>query len=266
MQEDSPMPFSLVILISHALEPHFTFPQNAIATEQIMLRWIHFIFGIIWIGLLYFFNLVSFPTMKQLEASVRGKLYPVLMSRAMGWLRWSALVTVIAGMRYFWMILAADAENTGNSRLTLRWFGEWLVVWLVAYALIYPLQLPRKGILDNAWIRSIAIAIIVIAASYVVLDLNAGPQSSNSHLSISVGGGIGFLMLLNTWGVVWRVQKRLIEWTRLNVEHGTPMPPEAERLARWGYLASRVGFWLSFPMLFFMGAADHYPFLSSITD
>jgi uncharacterized membrane protein len=266
MQEDSPMPFSLDILISHALEPHFTFPQNAIATEQIMLRWIHFIFGIIWIGLLYFFNLVSFPTMKQLEASVRGKLYPVLMSRAMGWLRWSALVTVIAGMRYFWMILAADAENTGNSRLTLRWFGEWLVVWLVAYALIYPLQLPRKGILDNAWIRSIAIAIIVIAASYVVLDLNAGPQSSNSHLSISVGGGIGFLMLLNTWGVVWRVQKRLIEWTRLNVEHGTPMPPEAERLARWGYLASRVGFWLSFPMLFFMGAADHYPFLSSITD
>jgi uncharacterized membrane protein len=257
---------SLVISFSLALEPHISFPQNGIATEQIMLRWIHFIFGIIWIGLLYFFNLVSFPTMKQLEASVRGKLYPVLMSRAMGWFRWSAFITVVAGMRYFWMILAADAQNAGNSRLTLRWFGEWLVVWLVAYALVYPFQLPRKGILDNAWIRTIAIATIVIAASYVVLDLNAGPQSSNSHLSISVGGGIGFLMLLNTWGVVWRVQKRLIEWTRLNVEHGTPMPPEAERFARWGYLASRVGFWLSFPMLFFMGAADHYPFLSSITD
>src|SRR5208282_1535502 len=63
--------------------PHFSFPQNPIATEQIMLRWLHFIFGIIWIGLLYFFNLVGFPTMKQLEASVRAKLYPVLMSRAM---------------------------------------------------------------------------------------------------------------------------------------------------------------------------------------
>jgi uncharacterized membrane protein len=260
------MLFSLLVFIFHALEPHFSFPQNAIATEQIMLRWIHFIFGIIWIGLLYFFNLVGFPTMKQLEASVRGKLYPVLMSRAMGWFRWSALVTVVAGMRYFWMILAADAQNAGNNRLALRWFGEWLVVWLVAYALVYPIQLPAKGIRDNPWVRTIAIAVIVVAASYVVLDLNGGPQSSNSHLSISVGGGIGFLMLLNTWGVVWRVQKRLIEWTRLNVEHGTPMPPEAERLARWSYLASRVGFWLSFPMLFFMGASDHYPFLSSITD
>ena len=170
------------------------------------------------------------------------------------------------GLAYFWIILAADAQNAGNPRLALRWFGEWLAVWLVAYALIYPFQLPSKGILDNPWVRTIAVAAIVIAASWIVLDLNGGPLSSNSHLSISVGGGIGLLMLLNTWGVVWRAQKRLIAWTRANVEQGTPMPAEAERLARWSYIASRVGFWLSFPMLFFMGAADHYPFLSGITD
>jgi hypothetical protein len=68
---------------------------------------------------------------------------------------------------------------------------------------------------------------------------------------------------MNTWGVVWRAQQRLIIWTRENAEHGTPLPPQAARLARWSFLASRVGFWLSFPMLFFMGAAEHYPFLSS---
>lgn len=255
----------VAMFILHTVEPHFSFPQGA-ATEQIVLRWIHFVGGIIWIGLLYFFNLVGFPTMKQLDASVRGKIFPVLMSRAMGWFRWSAFWTVLAGLRYFWMILAADAQNAGNHRLALRWFGEWFVIWLVAYVLIYPFQLPSKGILDNRWVRTIAIAAIVIAASWIVLDLNAGPQSSNSHLSISVGGGIGLLMLMNTWGVVWRAQKRLIAWTRASVELGTPMPLEAERLARWAYIASRVGFWLSFPMLFFMGAAEHYPFLSSITD
>jgi uncharacterized membrane protein len=42
------------------------------------------------------------------------------------------------------------------------------------------------------------------------------------------------------------------------------MPAEADRLRRWGFLASRVAFWLSIPMLFFMGAAEHYPVLSNI--
>ncbi|MGA8021796.1 MAG: hypothetical protein WCC18_10235 [Candidatus Acidiferrales bacterium] len=257
------MSFPVLAVAVHALEPHFSFPQGP-AIELIMLRWLHFIFGIIWVGLLYFFNLVGFPTMKQLEPPVRAKLYPVLMTRAMNWFRWSALITVLVGLRYYFTILSADAHNSGNPALALRWFGWWLLVWLVAYALIYPFQMPSKGILNNPWLRTIAIAAIVIAASWIVLDLNSGEQVSNAHLCIAVGGGIGFLMLMNTWGVVWRVQKKLIAWTRASVEHGTPMPPEAERLARWGFLASRVGFWLSFPMLFFMGAAEHYPFLSSV--
>src|SRR5215469_1291537 len=241
---------------ARAIGPQFSFPQNAVANEQIALRWTHFVAGIIWIGLLYFFNLVVFPTMKQLEAPVRGKVYPVMMSRAMSWFRWSALITVIAGLRYFWLILAADAHNAGNPALALKWFGAWFAAWLVAYALIYPLQLPAKGALGNGWLRASGVAVVVILASWVVLRMNASPQSSNSHLSISIGGGIGLLMMLNTWGVVWRVQKRLIAWTRAAVDQGTPMPPEAERLARWGFLASRAGFWLSFPMLFFMGAAE----------
>jgi uncharacterized membrane protein len=255
--------FSLLSSVLHMQGPQLTFPQGS-ATELIALRWLHFIFGIIWIGLLYFFNLVGTPTMKQLEVSVRVKVYPAMMSRAMSWFRWSALITVAMGLRYYFTILSADAHNSGNPGLTLHWFGWWLLVWLVAFALIYPFQLPAKGLLDNSWIRAIAIAAIVIAASWLVLDLNSGPQVSNAHLCISVGGGLGFLMLLNAWGVVWRVQKRLIAWMRAAAEQGAPMPAEAERLARWGFLASRVAFWLSFPMLFFMGAAEHYPFLSSI--
>lgn len=246
----------------HVLAPHISFPAGAAAGEQIILRWIHFVAGIAWIGLLYFFNLIGNPSMKQLEPSVRAKVYPVMMPRAMAWFRWSALVTVIVGLRYFFILLAADARNSGNPSLALRWFGWWALVWLVAYALIYPFQLPGKGILDQAWVRTVAIAIIVIAASWIVLVLNGGEEVSNAHLSISIGGGLGLLMFLNAWGVVWRAQKRLIAWTRASAENGTPMPPEAERLARWSFIASRVAFWISFPMLFFMGAAEHFPFLS----
>jgi uncharacterized membrane protein len=71
-------------------------------------------------------------------------------------------------------------------------------------------------------------------------------------------------MLLDTWGVVWRVQKRLIAWARAAADHGTPMPAEAEHMMRWGFLTARTSLWLSFPMLFFMGASSHYPFLSTV--
>ena len=253
-------------MLAGLIEPHISFPQGAVTREEIALRWLHFVAGITWIGLLYFFNLVGTRTIKALEPAVRAKVFPALMSRAMWWFRWSALVTVLAGMRYFWLILAADASNAGNPVLALRWFGEWALVWSVAFELIYQFQLPRTGILDSAWLRVTAIAAITIAAAWIVLVLNASPQSSNGHLAIAIGGGLGLLMLLNTWGVVWRAQKRLITWTRASAEQGTPMPPEAERMARWAFLASRVGFWMSFPMLFFMAAADHFPFLSGIVD
>src|SRR6266852_5180008 len=106
-------------------KPHFSFVANAAANELMKLRWLHFIFGIIWIGLLYFFNLVGTPSMKALEPGVRVKVYPVLMSRAMAWFRWSAPVTVVVGMRYFFSLLATDARNSGNAGLALRWFGRW---------------------------------------------------------------------------------------------------------------------------------------------
>jgi uncharacterized membrane protein len=247
-------------------QAQLSFPRGATANEEMVLRWVHFVAGITWIGLLYYFNLIQGPWMKELDAATRAKVLPGLMSRAMDWFRWSALVTVLAGLRYFMIILAADAHNAGDPGLEWRWLGYWFLTWMVAYALLYALQRPMKGVLDNGWLRALPIAAVVVAASWVVLGLNANPQSSNSHLSISVGGGLGLVLLMNVWGVVWRAQKRLIAFHRANAENGTPIPAEAARLARWAFLASRTGFWLSFPMLFFMGAADHYPFLSGIVD
>ncbi len=257
--------FSYLLALSFPdWQPHFSFLDTPHANEMMALRWLHLIFGIIWIGLLYFFNLVLTPAMKKYDPKVRIKIYPELMSGAMGWFRSSALVTVIVGLRYFTIHLAADAKLAGDRSLIGKWFGWWLLVWLVAYVFIYALQLPAKGILDSPWVRVIGISVVVIAASWLVLALNGGPSVSNAHLAISVGGGLGLVMLLNTWGVVWRVQKKLIAWTRAAAEQGAPMPPEAERVMRWNYLTARTSFWLSFPMLFFMGAASHYPFLSTI--
>ncbi|HLW82043.1 MAG TPA: hypothetical protein VKS20_08385 [Candidatus Acidoferrales bacterium] len=258
--------FILANLASHFLadQPHFSFPSTPITNEEITLRWIHFVAGIIWIGLLYFFNLVGTPTMKTLDDATRRKVYPALMSRAMTWFRWSALITVLVGLRYYAILLQADAQNAGHPGLLWTWLGEWFLVWMVAYAILYPLQMPFGGPLGNGWIRAILIAIVTIAASWIILVLNASPDASNAHLCISVGGGLGFVMLMNVWGVVWRVQKRMIQWNRASDAQAAPMPPQAAQMMRWSQIASRTAFWLSFPMLFFMAAAEHYPFLSGI--
>jgi len=129
--------------------------------------------------------------MRALEPGVRAKVYPALMSRAMAWFRWSALATVLMGMRYFFSMLITDARNSGDSGLALRWFGWWVLVWVVAYEGIYFFQLPAKGIRDSVWVRAVGIGALVIAASWIVMALNGGEHVSNGHLAISVGWRAG---------------------------------------------------------------------------
>ncbi len=78
-------------------------------------------------------------------------------------------------------------------------------------------------------------------------------------LAIGIGGGLGWFMMLNVWGIIWRAQKKIIRWTAEAAGGGTPMPVEAARLARLALLTSRTNFVLSFPMLLFMAVASHYP-------
>ena len=63
-----------------------------------VLRWAHFFFGIMWIGLLYFFNFVNAQAVK--EATANGEAGPIgkyIMPRALFYFRWAALVTWVMG-------------------------------------------------------------------------------------------------------------------------------------------------------------------------
>src|SRR5215212_8040682 len=97
---------------------------------RILLRWIHFVAGITWVGLLYFFNLVNIPFMKELDASLKPKVVPNLMLKTLWWFRWSSVVTVFAGI-WYWMIIigsnrrAAEAagEHANSGPLIGSFFG-----------------------------------------------------------------------------------------------------------------------------------------------
>jgi uncharacterized membrane protein len=237
------------------------FPSGVTPSLQLVLRWVHFFAGITWVGLLYFFVLVNARFMQELDGTTRIKVVPLLMTRALWWFRWASVVTVLAGITYWMMIVAADAHNaqtTGHGAIS-TFFALWTAAFAVEMGLLMsPAEALRKGP-----VFGVIMAVVVIAAAYFYLALNSHGWESNRLLAIGIGGGLGWFMLLNVWGIIWRVQKKLIRWTREYAANGTPIPAEAANLSRLAQLTSRTNFVLSFPMLLFMAIASHYPVFGS---
>lgn len=240
----------------------FHLPDDPASYVQILLRWIHFLAGIIWIGHLYFFNLVNVNLMKALDGPTKGKVIPQLMPRALWWFRWGALLTVLVGLAYYAMyMLVNDAKNEKNVAAHGRNVWVILIVWLLIPTITFGIEMPLLKRLSNGWVLAIAIAVLVTVMAIVIIWWLASSLPivvSTSTFSIGIGGAMGLLMLFNVWGVIWPNQKRIISWTAENAENGAAIPAESAKLARVAFLASRANTWLSVPMLFLMGASAHF--------
>ncbi|HWZ42560.1 MAG TPA: urate hydroxylase PuuD [Candidatus Saccharimonadales bacterium] len=237
--------------------PHIAIPAGLTPTLQLLLRWVHLIAGITWVGLLYFFTLVNTPFLQEVEGATRVKVVLLLMPRALWWFRWASVVTVFAGIWYWMMIVSADAHNaqTSGGKAIGTFFG----LWTVAFAIEMGLLMSPAEALKKGPVFGVIMGVVVAATAWFYLVLNAHGWESNRLLAIGIGGGLGWFMLLNVWGIIWRVQKKLIRWTKESAANGTPMPAEAAKLAQLSQLVSRTNFILSFPMLLLMAVASHYP-------
>jgi uncharacterized membrane protein len=251
----------LMFLLQQGSESSWIKSPEGSEVVRILLRWIHFAAGITWIGILYFFNLVNVPLMKKLDAPTKGKVIPELMPRALWWFRWGAVVTVFVGLTYYPMyIIRSEATQAGMEISVWGVLGKWLLVVIVAWAIMYALLQPVSGALNKGAVLAVLDAVVVLGMSALIVYLlgsrdEAGHTLGNKSLSIGIGGGLGVIMLLNVWGIIWPAQKRIIAWTKDNAENGTPIPAESAKLARRAFLASRTNFWLSLPMLFFMATS-----------
>jgi uncharacterized membrane protein len=183
------------------------------------------------------------------------------MPKAMWWFRWSSVVTVLAGISYWNIIVASDARNAiamGYTASPGRVIGSFFVIWTLAFAVEMGLLMSPAEVLRKGLVFGTILAIVVVAAACIFLSLNQDGWESNRALAIGIGGGLGWFMMLNVWGIVWRMQKKIILWNTPGASKGPASPAEAAKVARLSFLASRLNFWLSFPMLFFMAAASHY--------
>ena len=103
----------------------------------IVIRWIHFLAGITWIGLLYFFNLINAAFLKSLEGPTKNIVIPKLMPSALNWFRHGATVTVLAGIILYIKLYM----NGGTGAYALGIGGLHGIIMMVnVHAIIWPNQ------------------------------------------------------------------------------------------------------------------------------
>lgn len=96
-----------------------------------LVRWIHFLAGITWIGLLYYFNFVQGEYFKEAEDTHRAGAIQKLVPRALWWFRWGAMLTFITGvamLAYRGMDTSYDI-TVGAILGTLMFLNVWLIIW-----------------------------------------------------------------------------------------------------------------------------------------
>jgi len=107
---------------------------------DILFRWFHVFFGIMWIGLLYFFNFVNANFAKTLDADSKKKVVPELMPRALFFFRWAAMITFLLGLALLYINYSQNNWEQFNTTRghwismgalfgTIMWFNVWFIIW-----------------------------------------------------------------------------------------------------------------------------------------
>ncbi len=105
-----------------------------------VVRWLHVLSGIMWIGLLYYFNFVQTPTMPKIDpAELRVGVTKFILPQALFWFRWAAMATMLLGLLLAWMngyIVQALTFQKGFLPIGIgMWLGlimaynVWMIIW-----------------------------------------------------------------------------------------------------------------------------------------
>ena len=113
-------------------------------------RWLHVMVGVMWIGLLWYFNFVQIPSMPKIPDEHKPAISKVIAPEALFWFRYSALLTVITGLIVAWLNgYGHDALMLGEGFLAIG-LGMWLAIIMAinVWFIIWPNQKRALGIVD----------------------------------------------------------------------------------------------------------------------
>ncbi|MCF6299540.1 MAG: urate hydroxylase PuuD [Proteobacteria bacterium] len=98
---------------------------------EIVTRWGHVLFGITWIGLLYYFNFIQGEYFKEAEKGALSDAKAKLAPRALKWFRWSAMLTFLTGLVLMGMLGKSSSGFIYMGALlgTFMMLNVWLIIW-----------------------------------------------------------------------------------------------------------------------------------------
>ena len=123
---------------------------DGVAFELFVLRWLHVVCGVMWIGLLWYFNYVQMPVMPKIPAELKPAVGGYIAPAALFWFRWAAMGTIVLGiilaLRNHYLLQAYTLDfsegaagwpvvpkylaiGVGMWLGTIMWFNVWFVIW-----------------------------------------------------------------------------------------------------------------------------------------
>ena len=118
-------------------------------------RWLHVLSGVMWIGLLWYFNFVQIPNMGKIPDEQKPAVTGVIAPAALFWFRWGAMATIVTGLILAWLNgylgeAIAIGLADGVAKHTAIGIGMWLgaIMWFNVWFVIWPNQKKALGIVQ----------------------------------------------------------------------------------------------------------------------
>jgi len=125
---------------------------------RFLFRWLHVLSGVMWIGLLWYFNFVQIPTMPSIPDDQKPAIGKHIAPKALFWFRWGAMSTLVTGLilaalnGYLLNALTLGLANGFVANHVLIGIGMWLgtIMWFNVWFIIWPNQQKALNI-DNRY-------------------------------------------------------------------------------------------------------------------
>jgi uncharacterized membrane protein len=196
---------------------------------EFLLRWGHFLGGVSWIGMLWYFNFSQGAFMNEVDASVKTAVNGKLAPRTLWYFRWGAMLTFLTG----WAIIGLRMSVPGGAELlatswgvtimtgalmgSLMWFNVWFIIWprqklMIAAAQGGPAVENAPAVARRAFLASRTNTLLSIPLLFLM--------GAASHLPIPVNAGG-----LTTWYVILIAILALLEINALKATNGPTTKP-----------------------------------------